>query len=83
MSTFIAALPMYDWPERRAEVDAEWVAIRDLLRAAGVEAPEVLTRGREEHDVWRDPQSSVWTDLLGADERRHVRLSSGHRPAEL
>lgn len=55
MSGFIAALPMYDWPERRAEVDAEWALIRDRLRAAGVDAPEALTREREEHDVWRDP----------------------------
>ncbi|MBA8900908.1 PhnD/SsuA/transferrin family substrate-binding protein [Phyllobacterium sp. P30BS-XVII] len=42
--TLIAALPMYDWPERRAEVDAQWVAIRDKLRAKGFDAPEFLTR---------------------------------------
>jgi ABC-type phosphate/phosphonate transport system substrate-binding protein len=41
---FIAALPMYDWPERRGEVDAEWAAIRDRLRARGVDAPGHLTR---------------------------------------
>ena len=44
MSEFIAALPMYDWPETRAEVDAQWAAIRDSLRASGVDAPERLTR---------------------------------------
>lgn len=44
MSRFIAALPMYDWPERRAEVDAEWATMRDGLRARGVDAPEALTR---------------------------------------
>jgi ABC-type phosphate/phosphonate transport system substrate-binding protein len=44
MSEFVAALPMYDWPEVRAEVDAEWAAIRDRLRAAGIEAPNGLTR---------------------------------------
>ena len=44
MSGFIAALPMYDWPELRAETDARWAAIRDRLRAAGIEAPEHLTR---------------------------------------
>lgn len=44
MTDLIAALPMYDWPEVRAEVDAQWAAIRDRLRAAGVAAPEVLTR---------------------------------------
>jgi len=42
--TVIAALPMYDWPERRAEVDAEWVGIRDGMRAHGIDAPEALTR---------------------------------------
>jgi len=41
---WIAALPMYDWPERRAEVDAEWAAMRDALRARGFPAPEALTR---------------------------------------
>jgi ABC-type phosphate/phosphonate transport system substrate-binding protein len=44
MSEFIAALPMYDWPETRTEVDAEWSAVRDRLRAAGIDAPERLTR---------------------------------------
>ncbi len=44
MSDFIAALPMYDWPEVRAEVDAEWAAIRDRLRMQGLDAPERLTR---------------------------------------
>lgn len=44
MSPFIAALPMYDWPERRDEVDAEWAVIRDRLRADGIDAPEFLVR---------------------------------------
>jgi ABC-type phosphate/phosphonate transport system substrate-binding protein len=35
---------MYDWPERRAEIDAEWVQIRDAMRARSVDAPETLTR---------------------------------------
>jgi ABC-type phosphate/phosphonate transport system substrate-binding protein len=35
---------MYDWPEARAEVDAQWVSMRDRLRAAGIEAPEALCR---------------------------------------
>lgn len=38
--TLVAALPMYDWPERRAEVDAQWVAMRDRLRAHGCDAPD-------------------------------------------
>jgi ABC-type phosphate/phosphonate transport system substrate-binding protein len=41
---YVAALPMYDWPERRHEVDAEWAALRDALRARGINAPESLTR---------------------------------------
>jgi ABC-type phosphate/phosphonate transport system substrate-binding protein len=41
---YVAALPMYDWPERRHEVDAEWWAVRDALRARGIDAPEQLTR---------------------------------------
>lgn len=42
--TLVAALPMYDWPELRAEVDAQWVVMRDALRAKGYDAPEVLMR---------------------------------------
>lgn len=35
---------MYDWPERRAEVDAQWIVLRDRLRARGFDAPDYLTR---------------------------------------
>jgi ABC-type phosphate/phosphonate transport system substrate-binding protein len=42
--TLVAALPMYDWPERRSEVDAQWSALRDALRSDGFAAPEKLTR---------------------------------------
>jgi len=44
MTAFVAALPMYDWPEIRAETDALWAGLRDRLRAAGIEAPETLAR---------------------------------------
>lgn len=44
MSGFVAALPMYDWPELRAGPDTQWAAIRDALQAAGIEAPERLAR---------------------------------------
>ncbi len=44
MSDLVAALPMYDWPEIRDEVDARWASIRDRLRGRGVDAPERLTR---------------------------------------
>jgi ABC-type phosphate/phosphonate transport system substrate-binding protein len=40
----VAALPMYDWPERRDEVDAEWAELRNALRASGIAAPERLAR---------------------------------------
>ena len=41
---FVAALPMYDWPEVRDAVDAQWAAIRDELQRRGIDAPERLTR---------------------------------------
>ena len=44
MTDFIAALPMYDWPESRAEVDAEWASMRTRLLAQGVNAPLHLVR---------------------------------------
>ena len=44
MNEFIAALPMYDWPEARSETDAQWGRIRDALRAQGIQAPERLAR---------------------------------------
>jgi ABC-type phosphate/phosphonate transport system substrate-binding protein len=44
MSEFIAALPMYDWPEVRAETDAHWVALRDAFRRSGIDAPETIVR---------------------------------------
>ncbi|ATU91144.1 phosphate/phosphite/phosphonate ABC transporter substrate-binding protein [Phyllobacterium zundukense] len=42
--TFVAALPMYDLPERRAEVDTQWIRMRDILRSNGYDAPEYLMR---------------------------------------
>jgi len=44
MTQFVAALPMYDWPEVRAETDALWARIRDVLRGQGIAAPENLAR---------------------------------------
>jgi ABC-type phosphate/phosphonate transport system substrate-binding protein len=44
MSEFVAALPMYDWPEVRKETDLQWARLRDALRAAGFHAPEMLAR---------------------------------------
>ncbi|GAB4352481.1 MAG: PhnD/SsuA/transferrin family substrate-binding protein [Oricola sp.] len=46
---------MYDWPERRAETDARWAALRDALRGEGFDAPEGLARGRDLLDLWLSP----------------------------
>lgn len=35
---------MYDWPEARDDVDAQWAAMRDGFRAEGIGAPERLVR---------------------------------------
>jgi len=50
-----AALPMYDFGHVRAATDGLWAAIRDALRAHGIEAPEGLTRSGDFGDQWRSP----------------------------
>ncbi len=40
----IAAFPMYDWPEARASVDAQWCELRARLADAGIDAPRELIR---------------------------------------
>ncbi len=44
MTGFVAALPMYDWPEVQAETDAEWARFREAFHAAGIDAPQELVR---------------------------------------
>ena len=51
----IATLPMYDWPERRAETDARWAKLRDALHAEGFDAPETLTRDGDLEMLWLSP----------------------------
>ncbi len=51
----IAALPMYDRPELRSDTDALWAALRDALRARGIDAPDALTRDRDPWEVWQSP----------------------------
>lgn len=51
----IAALPMYDWPEVHDEVDAQWAAVRDILKGDGIDAPARLTRDIDLSTLWRDP----------------------------
>jgi ABC-type phosphate/phosphonate transport system substrate-binding protein len=48
MNEFVAALPMYEWPETREETDAEWARIRAACREAGIDAPEHLVRRNAE-----------------------------------
>jgi hypothetical protein len=48
MSTFIAALPMYEWPETRDATDAEWARFRAFLQRAGIEAPQTIVRRNAE-----------------------------------
>ena len=55
-----ASLPMYDWPEVRAETDAYWAALGDGLRNLGLDAPVELARPID--DVWahwRDPALAI------------------------
>jgi len=49
----IAALPMYDFPWTVEANDAFWAEMRDRLRAAGIAAPNTLTRGVALPEVWR------------------------------
>jgi ABC-type phosphate/phosphonate transport system substrate-binding protein len=48
MSKYVAALPMYDWPEARGEVDAQWALLRDAFRQRGIDAPEAVVRSNRE-----------------------------------
>ena len=47
---------MYDWPEVRGATDRYWAAIRDRLRAAGVAAPEGLSRELGLVEGWTHPR---------------------------
>jgi len=44
MAPLVAALPMYDWPETRAQTDRAWEELRKRLLAYGIEAPPALAR---------------------------------------
>jgi ABC-type phosphate/phosphonate transport system substrate-binding protein len=55
-SEFIAALPMYDYPELAAAHDALWSALAERLAATGVSgAPLKLTRELSHFATWRHP----------------------------
>jgi ABC-type phosphate/phosphonate transport system substrate-binding protein len=51
----VAVLPMYDWPEITAATDRLWDAIRDGIRAAGIDAPRKLSRSGDPTRLWTDP----------------------------
>lgn len=63
---------MYDWPEVRDATDALWAALREALRAAGVAAPQNLTRDRPLFDIWRDPNLCL-SQTCGLPYVRHLR----------
>ena len=52
----IACLPMYDWPQVRAETDRLWGLIRDALAAQAIPAPASLTRDRNPWEMWQSPE---------------------------
>lgn len=54
-SGLVAGLPMYDWPEVRAEVDHLWATIAAAGVEHGVVLPDRLTRTELLVDLWGDP----------------------------
>lgn len=50
----VATLPMYDLPELHAANDAFWMGVSERLRAWGIDAPKVLTRGADLDTIWLD-----------------------------
>jgi ABC-type phosphate/phosphonate transport system substrate-binding protein len=51
----IASLMMYLRPETEAATARFWTLIRRALAARGIAAPEMLSNGTPEFEVWRDP----------------------------
>lgn len=75
--TPVASLPMYDWAEVRWATDALWAAIADRLNAAGIAAPDALTRSCPLDEVWTNPalllsQTCAWPYITRL--RGHVSL---------
>ena len=59
MSTPLATLSMYDWPEVSCSIDALWDAIQHQLALRDINAPIGLTRNRSASDLWHDPNLIV------------------------
>lgn len=55
----IACLPMYDWPEIRAETDALWAAISARLQDHGIAAPARLDRTLVREQAWMAPDLAL------------------------
>ena len=49
MTALIAALPMYDWPEARSEVDCQWTRLRGVLREGGIARDLCISTPRPRH----------------------------------
>ncbi len=56
MTSRIAGLPMYDWPEVQSDVDELWRHINRAATAQGVDTPGELVRPAELVTLWRDPK---------------------------
>ena len=56
MSDHIALLPMYDWPEVRAETDALWATIHTALQKRGIASPDALDREAATETTWLSPR---------------------------
>lgn len=69
----IASLGMYDFPDGRAANDRLWAGVRDRLRAAGIPAPEALTRGPDAlWPAWESP-GLVLSQTCGLPYRARLR----------
>ena len=55
MTSPIAALAMYDWPEAAWANDALWAFLSRFLTGRGIEAPAELFRKRPYYEAWRSP----------------------------
>ncbi len=70
----IADLPMYEFPWTASALDELWTGVARRLRAAGLEAPWALTRGRDLYETWWDRDLILgqscgypyWRSLRGA-----------------
>ena len=72
----IACLPMYDPPHLRGATDRLWVALRDAIRAEGLDAPEALTRTTDPWPAWESPDLLVaQTCGLPFRSRLHERVT--------